>query len=192
MINSHSGEAVTIKTSEEIELLFHANQIVSGVLDLLESKIVEGYSNDDVEFQEAIKAILLQGWDVSSKNNFNRPFNHPEIFGRIQNVLVFNPLPKSIVSEIVILTINKIVTQEKQCILKNVENSIIELLSDKFQNNQSGARPVVEFIEKGLLRAFDKSGIESNSESPVTVVVLNAGTDDRIKFKIQLATVAQE
>ena len=44
MANSYSEKAITIKTSEEIELLFQANQIVSGVLDLLESKIVEGVS----------------------------------------------------------------------------------------------------------------------------------------------------
>lgn len=49
MINNHSGEAITIKTSEEIELLFQANQIVSGVLDLLESKIVEGISTFELD-----------------------------------------------------------------------------------------------------------------------------------------------
>jgi methionyl aminopeptidase len=47
--NSHSEKAITIKTSEEIELLFHANQIVSGVLDLLESKIVEGISTFELD-----------------------------------------------------------------------------------------------------------------------------------------------
>lgn len=49
MTNSHSGKAITIKTSEEIELLFQANQIVSGVLDLLESKIVEGISTFELD-----------------------------------------------------------------------------------------------------------------------------------------------
>jgi len=47
--NSHSEKAITIKTSEEIELLFQANQIVSGVLDLLESKIVEGISTFELD-----------------------------------------------------------------------------------------------------------------------------------------------
>lgn len=49
MTNSHSEKAITIKTSEEIELLFQANQIVSGVLDLLESKIVEGVSTYELD-----------------------------------------------------------------------------------------------------------------------------------------------
>jgi len=45
----HSDNAIIIKTSEEIELLFQANQIVSGVLDLLESKIVEGVSTFELD-----------------------------------------------------------------------------------------------------------------------------------------------
>jgi len=47
--SSHSDQAITIKTPEEIELLFQANQIVSGVLDLLESKISDGISTFELD-----------------------------------------------------------------------------------------------------------------------------------------------
>ncbi|MCL2789323.1 MAG: type I methionyl aminopeptidase [Desulfobulbus sp.] len=49
MVNSHSDQVITIKTSEEIELLFQANQIVAEVLDLLESRVVEGISTLELD-----------------------------------------------------------------------------------------------------------------------------------------------
>jgi len=45
----NSDQAITIKTSEEIEILFQANQIVSEVLDLLESRVVEGISTFELD-----------------------------------------------------------------------------------------------------------------------------------------------
>lgn len=49
MVNTHAAQAVTIKTSEEIEILFQANQIVAEVLALLESRIVEGVSTFELD-----------------------------------------------------------------------------------------------------------------------------------------------
>jgi methionyl aminopeptidase len=47
--NVHYDQAIIIKTAEEIELMSRANQIVSGVLDLLESKISEGISTFELD-----------------------------------------------------------------------------------------------------------------------------------------------
>jgi methionyl aminopeptidase len=47
--NNHSDQVITIKTAEEIELLFQANQIVAGVLKLLESKIAAGISTFELD-----------------------------------------------------------------------------------------------------------------------------------------------
>lgn len=44
MTETHFDKAIRLKTPEEIELMFQANQIVSGVLALLESEVVEGVS----------------------------------------------------------------------------------------------------------------------------------------------------
>lgn len=44
MSNESSGNVITIKNSDEIGLMFEANQIVAGVLALLESKVAEGIS----------------------------------------------------------------------------------------------------------------------------------------------------
>ena len=49
MTNGHYDNAITLKTPEEIELMFQANQIVSGVLDLLKSKISEGVSTFELD-----------------------------------------------------------------------------------------------------------------------------------------------
>lgn len=49
MTSGHSEQAITIKTPEEIELLFQANQIVSGVLELLELNISEGISTFELD-----------------------------------------------------------------------------------------------------------------------------------------------
>lgn len=49
MTNPQSDHAITIKTAEEIELLFQANQIVAGVLKLLETKIVAGISTFELD-----------------------------------------------------------------------------------------------------------------------------------------------
>jgi methionyl aminopeptidase len=47
--NNQSDQVITIKTAEEIELLFQANQIVAGVLKLLESKIAAGISTFELD-----------------------------------------------------------------------------------------------------------------------------------------------
>lgn len=49
MSNNQSNNLVTIKTPEEIEILFHANQIVAGVLQLLENSISEGISTFELD-----------------------------------------------------------------------------------------------------------------------------------------------
>lgn len=49
MTTNQSDHAITIKTAEEIELLFHANQIVAGVLQLLESRIAAGISTFELD-----------------------------------------------------------------------------------------------------------------------------------------------
>ena len=49
MFNNNADQAITIKTSEEIEIIFQSNQIVSEVLDLLKSKIVEGVSTIELD-----------------------------------------------------------------------------------------------------------------------------------------------
>lgn len=49
MTNNQSDQVITIKTAEEIELLFQANQIVAGVLKLLESKIAAGISTFELD-----------------------------------------------------------------------------------------------------------------------------------------------
>jgi len=47
--NNQSDQAIIIKTAEEIELLYQANQIVAGVLKLLDSKIVPGISTFELD-----------------------------------------------------------------------------------------------------------------------------------------------
>jgi methionyl aminopeptidase len=47
--SDHYHKAITIKSPEEIELMFQANQIVAGVLCLLESKISEGISTFELD-----------------------------------------------------------------------------------------------------------------------------------------------
>jgi methionyl aminopeptidase len=42
--NDHYDKAITLKSPDEIELMFQANQIVSGVLRLLETEVSEGIS----------------------------------------------------------------------------------------------------------------------------------------------------
>lgn len=49
MSNNHSDQGITIKTAEEIELLYRANQIVAGVLKLLESKVIAGISTFELD-----------------------------------------------------------------------------------------------------------------------------------------------
>ncbi|MDR2550055.1 MAG: type I methionyl aminopeptidase [Desulfobulbus sp.] len=49
MAHSQSEQAITIKTPEEIEILFQANQIVAGVLELLKTKAVDGVSTFDLD-----------------------------------------------------------------------------------------------------------------------------------------------
>ncbi|WP_310600379.1 type I methionyl aminopeptidase [Desulfobulbus sp.] len=49
MGHNRPEQAITIKTPEEIEILFQANQIVAGVLELLKTKVLEGISTYDLD-----------------------------------------------------------------------------------------------------------------------------------------------
>lgn len=49
MVNEHNDKSITIKTADEIAIMYRANQIVSGVLALLESEIREGVSTLELD-----------------------------------------------------------------------------------------------------------------------------------------------
>lgn len=49
MVNEHNDRSITIKTADEIAIMHRANQIVSGVLALLESEIREGVSTLELD-----------------------------------------------------------------------------------------------------------------------------------------------
>lgn len=49
MVNEHNDKSITIKTADEIAIMHRANQIVSGVLALLESEIREGVSTLELD-----------------------------------------------------------------------------------------------------------------------------------------------
>lgn len=49
MVNEHNDRSITLKTADEIAIMHRANQIVSGVLALLESEIREGVSTLELD-----------------------------------------------------------------------------------------------------------------------------------------------
>lgn len=81
----------------------------------------------------------------------------PEFLNRIDEIIMFTPLNKKEIKEIVQIHLKKLskMLSEKQIILYNTEEAIDDLAEKGF-DPQFGARPVKRVIQKEVLNALSK------------------------------------
>ena len=81
----------------------------------------------------------------------------PEFLNRIDEIIMFTPLNKTEIKEIVLIHLNKLSAMllEKQIVLKATEEAINELTEKGF-DPQFGARPVKRVVQKEVLNSLSK------------------------------------
>jgi len=98
----------------------------------------------------------------------------PEFLNRIDKVIIFNPLSKKDIRQIVSLELNKLVSRVKKhnhLILK-IDDSIMEAVAKKGYDPKLGARPVrrviAELVEDKLSEALLQGAIKQGQKVKVS------------------------
>ncbi|HZW62974.1 MAG TPA: ATP-dependent chaperone ClpB [Flavobacteriaceae bacterium] len=115
----------------------------------------------------------------------------PEFLNRIDDVIMFTPLSKENINEIVGLQL-KAVTKllAKQHITFDATQEAIDYLASKGYNPEYGARPVKRVIQKEVMNALSKE-ILSGSITTDSIILLDS-FDNKLVFRNQNNLVAEE
>ena len=106
----------------------------------------------------------------------------PEFLNRVDEIVLFDPLNRAQIKEIVRIQLKIIIAMlETHGFRVEVEEEAVELLAEKGFDPQSGARPVKRLIQKEIVNELSKEVI-SGSISKDSVVVISA-VKGHIKFK---------
>jgi ATP-dependent Clp protease ATP-binding subunit ClpB len=115
----------------------------------------------------------------------------PEFLNRIDDTIMFTPLTKENIVEIVGLQIKGITKMiAKQGITFDATSEAIAYLATKGYNPEYGARPVKRVIQKEVLNALSKE-ILSGKVSTDSVILLDA-FDDKLVFRNQADLISKE
>jgi ATP-dependent Clp protease ATP-binding subunit ClpB len=98
----------------------------------------------------------------------------PEFLNRIDDIVLFTPLDKTEIKEIVYMQIGRLseMLSEKQIFLKATDDAI-QTLSEKGFDPQFGARPVKRIVQKEVLNALSKEILAGNIK-PSQHILLDA------------------
>lgn len=108
----------------------------------------------------------------------------PEFLNRIDDVIMFTPLSKNDITQIVQLQLNQLKKMvAKQNITIDATNEAIAYLADKGYDPQYGARPVKRIIQKEVLNNLSKELLSGNIKTDS--IVLIDSFDDKLVFRNQ-------
>lgn len=106
----------------------------------------------------------------------------PEFLNRVDELIMFSPLTKEQIREVVEMQISKISeVLEKQGVTLEVEPTAIDLIARKGYDPQFGARPVKRVIQRMLLNELSQQ-IIAGKVSPNYKVLISAN-EDRLEFR---------
>ena len=115
----------------------------------------------------------------------------PEFINRIDDIIMFTPLTKENISEIVGLQINGITKMiAKQGITFDATPEAINYLANKGYNPEYGARPVKRVIQKEVLNALSKE-ILSGKVTTDSIILLDA-FDNELVFRNESNLMTEE
>jgi ATP-dependent Clp protease ATP-binding subunit ClpB len=108
----------------------------------------------------------------------------PEFLNRIDETIMFTPLNKDEVRQIVVLQLNNLTKMlQKQNIIFKATEEAIDSLAIKGYNPQYGARPIKRVIQREVLNELSKE-ILAGSVTADSKILLDA-LDNRFVFKNQ-------
>ncbi|MEA3451395.1 MAG: AAA family ATPase, partial [Bacteroidota bacterium] len=106
----------------------------------------------------------------------------PEFLNRIDDIVMFNPLNKSEISEIVKIQFNTVKNiVEKQRIKISISKKAVDWLTENGYEPQFGARPIKRLIQKEILNDLAKSILSGTIEREKEIII--DSNDSGIYFK---------
>ncbi len=115
----------------------------------------------------------------------------PEFLNRIDDTIMFTPLSKENIRDIVGLQLKNITKMiNKQGITFDATEEAITYLAEKGYNPEYGARPVKRVIQKEVLNALSKE-ILAGTVTTDSIILLDA-FDDKLVFRNQNDLVSKE
>lgn len=100
----------------------------------------------------------------------------PEFLNRIDEIIMFTPLSKSEIKQIVALQINSAKRMlEKNGIELNITDAALDLLADEGYDPEFGARPVKRVIQKEILNQLSKDILAGKIEKDKGITIDASG-----------------
>ena len=115
----------------------------------------------------------------------------PEFLNRIDDVIMFTPLSKENIKDIVGLQLKSVTKLlAKQNITFDATDQAIQYLAEKGYSPEYGARPVKRVIQKEVMNELSKE-ILSGQVTTDSIILLDA-FDDKLVFRNQANLVTEE
>ena len=102
----------------------------------------------------------------------------PEFLNRIDEIIMFTPLSKKEIQQIVTLQINAVKrTLEKNGIELNITDKAVDLLADEGYDPEFGARPVKRVIQREILNRLSKDILAGNVDKDRSITIDASGEE---------------
>lgn len=141
--------------------------------EILQQAIENGNFEKDSEWEKAKREVL----------ELMKRMIRPELLNRIDEIVVFKPLMKEQVREIVKLQLARL---QKRFVDKNIEltcsEESIDYLADKGYQPDLGARPIKRAVQKYVIDRLSIFMLEGNLQNSIRVEMFVA--NDELNFKI--------
>ena len=150
------------------------NTIIIMTSNLGANHINELYYNEEKEVSsQQIKELVMN----ELKNNFR-----PEFLNRIDETIVFNPLEKSAIHQIVKMQLNQLnLLLDEKGIKLDITDYAIEYLAQKGFEPQYGARPIKRLVQKEILNGLSKELLKGTIQKGDNVLI--DSFDENIVFR---------
>ena len=138
-----------------------------------------GFSDGETNTQEFKYKEIIGKINSSLKETFK-----PEFLNRIDEIIIFNPLNKEILKEIIEIQLGKLYTSLKEKrITAKVSKKVKDFLVEKCTDLHYGARPLKRLIQKNILDELSRKIINGELENgkSVTIDLKDANIDIRVK-----------
>jgi len=96
----------------------------------------------------------------------------PEFLNRIDDVIMFTPLTKSEIKEIVRLQFNRIASMLKENEIDvTISDEAIQWIADKGYDPQYGARPIKRLLEKNIVSELSKAILDGSVTKESSILI---------------------
>mmetsp|Transcript_9956 Transcript_9956/g.23019 ORF Transcript_9956/g.23019 Transcript_9956/m.23019 type:complete len:878 (+) Transcript_9956:4240-6873(+) len=118
--------------------------------------------------QDTLEKTKNQVFELLSKTM------RPEFLNRIDEIIMFKPLSKAVVQQVVTIQLEQLQTHLQQSGIRlNFDSSVITYLGQEGYNPQFGARPLKRLIQRMVLNALSRALLanEVSKELPILVIL---------------------